>query len=333
MMGEHILLTGGAGYIGSHTYLALSEAGYVPVILDNFANAAGDVPERLQQITGVRVPVIHGDVCDEAVLGEAFATHDFAGVVHFAALKSVSQSVAEPVKYYRINIGGLTSLLSAMEKVGCRRLVFSSSATVYGEPDESPTAETAPRRAVNPYGATKIICEQMLEMLGSAWSIGVLRYFNPAGCHRSGLLGENPTGKVENLMPIMAEVARGQRVELQIFGDDYDTLDGTALRDYIHVEDLARGHVLSLTHLIRSGQDHVVNLGTGHGYSVLQMVDAYSRACGRDLPYRIVARRPGDVPVYCAQTERAAALLGFRTEFSLDDICASSWQWACRNRR
>ncbi len=332
-MTHKILLTGGAGYIGSHTYLALIEAGFYPVILDSFANAQDDVPGRLEQITGAPVAVIRGDVRDEALLAEAFATHAFDAVVHFAALKSVAESVADPLNYFRVNIGGLTALLSAMEAGGCRKLVFSSSATVYGEPDESPTAETAPRRAVNPYGATKIVCEQMLEMLGPDWAVGILRYFNPAGTHASGLIGEDPKGRVENLMPIMAEVARGDREELQVFGDDYDTPDGTAIRDYIHVEDLARGHVLSLNKLFETNSGHLVNLGTGHGYSVLEMVEAYGRAAGRALPYRIVGRRPGDVPIYCARTEKAAELLDFRTERTLDEICETSWRWAMRNER
>lgn len=332
-MAAKILLTGGAGYIGSHTYLALLEAGYTPVILDSFANAQAEVPERLEAITGAKVTVIRGDVCDGAILDQAFASHAFDAVVHFAALKSVAESVDDPLSYFRVNIGGLIALLTAMETAGCRKLVFSSSATVYGEPDESPTDETAPRRAENPYGATKIISEQMLETLGPDWAIGVLRYFNPAGAHGSGLLGEDPKGRVENLMPIMAEVARGDRAELQVFGDDYDTPDGTAIRDYIHVEDLARGHVLSLNRLLETGEGHVVNLGTGTGYSVREMVAAYSKAIGRALPHRIVGRRPGDVPIYCARTERAATLLGFRTEKSLDEICDSSWRWTMRNDR
>ena len=332
-MSAKILLTGGAGYIGSHTYLALVEAGFAPVILDNFANAQDDVPERLEQITGAEVPIIRGDVRDEALLAQAFAAHRFDAVVHFAALKSVAESVEDPLNYFRVNTGGLISLLTGMDQAGCRKIVFSSSATVYGEPDESPTRETAERRAVNPYGRTKIIGEEMLEMLGPDWAVGVLRYFNPAGTHASGLIGEAPKGRVENLMPIMAEVARGDRAELSVFGSDYDTPDGTAIRDYIHVEDLARGHVLSLKSLLETNAGHLVNLGTGTGYSVLEMVAAYSKAIGRDLPHKITDRRPGDVPIYCAETSKAAELLGFRTEKTLDEICASSWRWTMRNAR
>lgn len=330
-MTRRILLTGGAGYIGSHTYVALVAAGYAPVILDSFANAQEDVPGRLEQITGAPVTVLRGDLRDEALLHEAFATHSFDAVVHFAALKSVAESVADPLAYFRVNIGGLVTLLSVMEAAGSRKLVFSSSATVYGAPDESPTQETAPRRAENPYGRSKIVSEEMLEMLGPDWAVGILRYFNPAGAHSSGLLGENPKGRAENLMPIMAEVARGDRAELQIFGDDYDTPDGTAIRDYIHVEDLARGHVLSLNRLFETDTGHLVNLGTGTGYSVREMAEAYGRAAGRPLPRQIAPRRPGDVPIYCAQTDRAAELLGFRTEKTLDEICASSWRWTMRN--
>ena len=328
-----ILLTGGAGYIGSHTYLALVEAGFSPVILDNFANAKDNVPDRLEQVTGKPVPVIRGDVRDETCLTEAFKTHGFDAVVHFAALKSVAESVEDPLSYFRVNTGGLITLLSVMEQAGCRKIVFSSSATVYGEPDVSPTEETAERRAVNPYGRTKIIGEEMLEMLGPDWAVGTLRYFNPAGTHASGLIGEDPKGRVENLMPIMAEVARGDRAELSVFGDDYDTPDGTAIRDYIHVEDLARGHVLSLQKLFETGEGHLVNLGTGTGYSVLEMVAAYSKAIGRPLPHKIVGRRPGDVPIYCARTDKAAEVLGFRTERSLEEICDTSWRWTQRNDR
>ncbi len=332
-MSGRVLLTGGAGYIGSHTYLALAEAGYTPVLLDDFRNAQEDVPERLAQITGRSVPVIRADICDAAALAQVFQAQSFDAVVHFAALKSVAESLADPLAYFRVNTGGLITLLSAMEAAGCRRLVFSSSATVYGVPQISPTPETAPRRAVNPYGRTKIIAEEMLEMLPPDWAVGILRYFNPAGAHASGVIGEAPKGRVDNLFPALAATLRGTQPALEIFGADYNTPDGTPVRDYIHVEDLARGHVLSLTKLIETGQGHLVNLGTGTGYSVLQMVQAYSQAAGRAVPYRIVERRAGDVPIYCARTERAADLLGFRAEKSLDEICATSWHWTMRNSR
>lgn len=330
---KRILLTGGAGYIGSHTYLALVAAGHEVTIFDSFVNARDAVPDRLETITGRPVPVVRGDIRDGDALAAVFDQGGFDGVVHFAALKSVSESLADPLAYMQVNIGGLVTLLAAMDRAGCRHLVFSSSATVYGVPDESPTDETAPRRAENPYGRTKIAGEEMLELLPADWRLGVLRYFNPAGCHGSGLLGEDPRGRVENLMPIMAQVARGDRRELMIFGDDYDTPDGSPIRDYIHVEDLARGHVLSLNRLFETSESHLVNLGTGRGYSVFEMAEAYGRAAGRALPCRVVARRPGDVPIYCARTEKAEALLGFRAEKSLDEICASSWKWAQRNTR
>lgn len=333
-MSGKILLTGGAGYIGSHTYLALVAAGYEVVILDNFSNAQDDVPDRLGQITGGPVTCIRGDVRDMGILGRIFDDHDIAAAVHFAALKSVGESVERPLDYFETNVGGLLTLLRAMDGAGCRRLVFSSSATVYGIPDETPTPETAPRRPMNPYGQTKIVGEEILEQLQTAdrrWAVGILRYFNPAGAHGSALIGENPRDTPSNLVPFIAKVARGDLPVIRIFGDDYPTPDGTGVRDYIHVEDLARGHVLSLDHLLAQGTGHLVNLGTGQGHSVLEMVRAYSEAVGRELPYEIVGRRPGDVPIYCARTDRAAELLGFRTERTLADMCASSWRWNQRN--
>jgi UDP-glucose 4-epimerase len=251
-------------------------------------------------------------------------------VVHFAALKAVGESMARPLDYFDVNVGGLTNLLSVMDAAGCRRLVFSSSATVYGIPDETPTPESAPFRAMNPYGQTKILGEQMLDWLAQsnpAWAIGVLRYFNPAGAHGSGLIGEDPRDTPNNLMPFVARVAKGELARIAVFGNDYDTPDGTGVRDYIHVEDLARGHVLSLENLFETGRTHCVNLGTGRGHSVLEVIAAYKRACNRDLPYAITDRRPGDVPVYVARADAAAEVLGFRTEKTLDEMCASSWKW------
>ena len=329
-MTRRVLLTGGAGYIGSHTYVALVEAGYEVVIFDNFANARRSVPERLARITGRPVEIVRGDIRDAAALSAAFAGRRIDAVVHFAALKAVGESMARPVDYFDVNVGGLTTLLRTMEGAGCRRLVFSSSATVYGVPDETPTPETAEFRAMNPYGQTKILGEQMLDWLaksGTGWAIGVLRYFNPAGAHGSGLIGEDPRDIPNNLMPFVAKVARGELERIAVFGSDYDTPDGTGVRDYIHVEDLARGHVLSLDKLFETGQGHCVNLGTGRGYSVLEVIAAYKRACNRDLPYTITDRRPGDVPIYVARADKAAEVLGFRTEKTLDEMCASSWKW------
>jgi UDP-glucose 4-epimerase len=335
-MTSTILLTGGAGYIGSHAYLALVAAGHHVLIIDNFCNARPDVIDRLSQITGKAVGCIEGDVRDAGFLSRVFADHRIDAVVHFAALKSVGESVMKPLEYFDVNVGGLTTLLGVMNAAACKRLVFSSSATVYGIPDETPTPETAERRAMNPYGQTKIDGEELLEWLQASdpsWAIGILRYFNPAGAHPSGLIGEDPRGIPNNLMPYIADVATGVRPEIAVFGNDYHTVDGTGVRDYIHVDDLARGHLLSLTRLLDTGQSHLANLGTGQGYSVLQVIAAYARAAGRDLPHRIVDRRPGDVPVYCARTKVAADLLGFKARHSLDEMCESSWHWIQRGMK
>ena len=291
-----ILLTGGAGYIGSHTYVALVDAGHDVVILDDFSNSARSVLDRLETITGAPVSSVEGSVLDAQLLETLFRNHKFDAAVHFAAKKAVGESVEKPLDYYQTNCGGLISLLRAMAHAGVFRLVFSSSATVYGIPDETPTPETAPRRAMNPYGLTKIVGEEMLEELAKSdtrWAIGILRYFNPAGAHSSALIGEDPADIPNNLMPYIAKVAAGEIEKLSIFGDDYPTPDGTGVRDYIHVDDLAHGHVLSLQHLLERGEGHLVNLGTGQGYSVLEMLRAYSKACGRDLPFVISDRRTG----------------------------------------
>jgi len=329
-MPSRILLTGGAGYIGSHTYVALCDAGHEVVILDDFSNARRSVPARLEMITGKPVTVIEGDVRDDETLDAAFARHAFDAVVHFAALKAVGESMVRPLDYFDVNVGGLSTLLRAMDRADCRRLVFSSSATVYGVPDETPTPESAAFRAMNPYGQTKIIGEQMLGWLQQAdlrWAIGILRYFNPAGAHHSALIGEDPHDIPNNLMPFVAKVAMGELDRIAVFGNDYDTPDGTGVRDYIHVDDLARGHVLSLARLMDSGMGHIVNLGTGRGHSVLEVIAAYQRACNRDLHYTITDRRPGDVPIYVARADKADDVLGFRTEKTIDQMCASSWRW------
>ncbi len=329
-MAEKILLTGGAGYIGSHTYVALIEAGYEVTILDNFQNANRSVVHRLERLTGKPVSFAEADIRDATTLASLFSEHQFDAVVHFAALKAVSESVERPLDYFDVNISGLINLLRVMDAAGCRTIVFSSSATVYGVPDETPTPETAEFRAMNPYGQTKISGEQILNQLTAAderWNVGILRYFNPAGAHASALIGEDPRDIPNNLMPYIAKVAAGELSELQVFGDDYDTPDGTGVRDYIHVDDLAKGHVLSLAALLGEGQGHLVNLGTGEGHSVLEMVAAYKRASNRDVPYRITERRAGDVPVYVARADKAEEILGFQAEHSLDEMCASSWHW------
>ncbi|MDP5335555.1 MAG: UDP-glucose 4-epimerase GalE [Paracoccaceae bacterium] len=329
-MTKRILLAGGAGYIGSHTYVALIEAGYDVVILDNFANASRRVPGALEQVTGLPVTLVEGDVLDRNMLDRLFAEHAFDAVIHFAALKAVGESVEKPLDYFHCNIGGLVTLMQAMAAAGVFTLVFSSSAAVYGVPEVLPIPETAPRSHANPYGYTKLVGEEVIEQATASdarWSVGVLRYFNPVGAHPSGLIGEDPTDRPNNLMPYVAKVAAGELPEIAVFGDDYPTPDGSGVRDFIHVCDLAQGHVLSLEALFRDGTGHVVNLGTGRGYSVLELITAYSTACGRALPFRIAPRRPGDPAASYADPSKARALLGFEATRDLEDMCASSWNW------
>jgi UDP-glucose 4-epimerase len=327
-----ILLTGGAGYIGSHTYLALVEAGFEVVILDNFSNAKSDVPNRLQDIAGKMVDVFQGDVLNRADLDDVFAAHKIDGVVHFAAKKAVGESVAKPLDYMHNNIGGLLNLLAAMDAADVRRIVFSSSATVYGDTIIQPIPEDHARTYTSPYAFTKIAGEQILEQLPDTWAVGILRYFNPVGAHKSVMIGEDPEDIPNNLVPYIAKVAMGELAELSVFGDDYDTPDGTGVRDYIHVEDLADGHVLSLKSLLETGKSHTVNLGTGEGSSVLDVLAAYSEACGQDLAHTIAPRRDGDVAVLTARPEQAKAQLGFEAKRSLADMCKSSWEWVSGQR-
>ncbi len=330
-MTDKILLTGGAGYIGAHTYVALAKAGFTPVILDNFSNADHDTPARLAQLTGKACLCHECDLLDQKALDDVFKAHDFAAVVHFAAYKAVGDSVARPQAYFNNNMGGLINLLGAMENHGVTRIVFSSSATVYGDSPVQPIPETAPLSATNPYGLSKLVGEQMLGQMQVAhpeWAISILRYFNPVGLHKSGLLRlspENTTQPPENLMPRLLEVAHGTRKQLSVFGNDYDTPDGTGMRDYIHVEDLARGHVLALEALINTDQSHTVNLGTGRGYSVLEMIEAFAKACGRPIPYEMVPRRAGDVARCYADVTHAKEVLGFETKYGLAEMCADSW--------
>ncbi|SLN34996.1 UDP-glucose 4-epimerase GalE [Pseudooctadecabacter jejudonensis] len=328
-----ILLTGGAGYIGSHTYLALVEAGFEVVIFDNFSNAKQDVPARLQDITGGLVHVFEGDVLNPEDMRAVFDAHDFEGVVHFAAKKAVGESVEKPLDYMHTNVGGLLTLLAEMDRADVRRIVFSSSATVYGDTDIQPIPEDHGRTHTSPYAFTKIAGEQILEQLDDRWAVGILRYFNPVGAHRSAMIGEDPADIPNNLVPYIAKVATGELDQLSVFGDDYDTPDGTGVRDYIHVEDLAEGHVLSIKTLIDTGDSHTVNLGTGDGSSVLDVVHAYSKACGADLDYQIAPRRDGDVAVLTARPDRAKALLGFEAKRTLADMCRSSWAWVSGQRR
>lgn len=322
-----VLLTGGAGYIGSHTYVALREAGHDAVILDDFSNADRGVVDRLARIAGGPVAVREGSVLDRAFLDGVFAD-GFDGIVHFAARKAVGESVERPLDYFNTNISGLVTLLQAAKGAGCGRIVFSSTATVYGEPDAFPIPETAPLGYTSPYAFTKLTSEEMLRQAARAepLSVGILRYFNPVGAHGSGLIGEDPRGIPNNLVPFIAKVAMGEMPSLRVFGDDYDTPDGTALRDYIHVVDLARAHVLSVEALL-AGRAHTVNIGTGVPTSVMQMHAAYERACGRSLPYEVVGRRAGDVPRLDADPRLARDVLGFEADLDVDAMCRDSWRW------
>lgn len=326
-----ILVTGGAGFIGSHTCVALAAAGIPFLILDNFCNSRASVLERVAQITGAVPPHVEGDVRDEALLARLFAEHPIEAVVHFAALKSVGESVREPLRYYDNNVAGTTTLLRAMQKAGVRTVVFSSSATVYGDPASLPIREDFPLSATNPYGWSKLMTEQVLADVDAAepgqWRIARLRYFNPVGAHESGLIGEDPQDIPNNLMPYVAQVAVGMRESLSVYGDDYPTPDGTGVRDYLHVCDLADGHVAALRYLREHPGLLTVNLGTGRAVSVLEMVRGFEQASGRPVPYRIVARRPGDVAACWADPALAERLLGWKAQHGLERMCADAWRW------
>ena len=329
-----ILLTGAAGYIASHTWLALQNAGYRVVGVDNFSNSSPVVLERLAELASAPVEFEQADVCDTAALDAVFARHRPQAVVHFAAFKAVGESVSQPLAYYRNNIGGLVNTCEVMQRHGCRRIVFSSSATVYGVPEKLPLSEGAPTSTTNPYGATKLMGEQILRDVGAAdpaWQTACLRYFNPVGAHPSGRIGEDPRGTPNNLMPYVAQVAVGRREKLSVFGNDYPTPDGTGVRDYIHVVDLAEGHVAALRWLLGNPGSLTVNLGTGQGYSVLDLVRAYEAASGRRVPYEIVARRPGDVAACWADPAAARETLGWQARLDLARMCEDSWRWQQNN--
>jgi len=329
-----VLLTGGAGYIGSHTYVALVEAGYQPVILDDFSNSDTAVLERLQRITGQSVLHQRGNVADAGLVQTLLEKHHIQAVIHFAGFKAVGESVAQPLKYFENNLGGMVGLLQAMDAAGCRTLVFSSSATVYGDPAAVPITEDFPRSHTNPYGHTKLVCEDMLSAMrvaNPAWCMGVLRYFNPVGAHPSGLIGEDPSGPPNNLMPYVAQVAVGKRPFLQVFGNDYATPDGTGVRDYIHVQDLAQAHVAAVQTLLQKGQSFTVNVGTGRGYSVLEVVHAFEQASGKPVPYQFVPRRSGDVAQCYANASLAQSLLGWSATETLASMCADAWRWQSSN--
>jgi UDP-glucose 4-epimerase len=331
---QQILVTGGAGYIGSHTVVELLGAGYRVVVLDNLCNGSREALVRAAQIAGQPVPLVEGDLRDEALVRRVLASEHFDAVIHFAGLKAVGESVVEPLAYYDNNLVGTLSLLRAMDAVGLRRLVFSSSATVYGDPQRVPIDEDAPTAPTNPYGRTKWMIEFMLRDLAHAdarWAIGNLRYFNPVGAHPSGRMGEDPEGIPNNLVPFIAQVAVGRRERLSIFGGDWPTPDGTGVRDYIHVLDLAQGHVAALRRLSGAAGFWTLNLGTGRGHSVLEMVQAFGRACGRPIPYEVVARRPGDIATCYADPTQAERLLGWRATRGVDEMCADTWRWQRRN--
>jgi len=331
-----ILLTGATGYIASHTWLALQAAGFDVVGVDNFANSSPVVLDRLAGLGG-RAPVfIEADVCERAAMDAVLRRHRIDAVVHFAAHKAVGESTQKPLEYYRNNLGGLINVAQAMQDHGVRRLVFSSSATVYGQPEKLPITEDSALSATNPYGTTKLLGEELLRELARCdpgWQIAFLRYFNPVGAHPSGRIGEDPRGVPNNLMPYVAQVAVGQREFLQVFGDDYDTPDGTGVRDYIHVMDLADGHVAALRFLLERQQSVTVNLGTGRGYSVLEVVKAFERASGKAVPYRITPRRPGDVAACYADPSLARELLGWSATRDIDAMCADAWRWQSQNPR
>ncbi|MBV8273364.1 MAG: UDP-glucose 4-epimerase GalE [Cupriavidus sp.] len=333
-MAETLLLTGATGYIASHTWVALHEAGYNVIGLDNLVNSNAEVVNRLARITGKTPHFVEGDVRDRALLDRLFAEHAITGAIHFAALKAVGESVSKPLEYYGNNLEGLITLCAAMQSAGVRQLVFSSSATVYGNPHTVPILENFPLSATNPYGQTKLMGEQILrdlEVSDPEWRIAFLRYFNPVGAHESGWIGEDPGGIPNNLMPYVAQVAAGRRETLSVYGGDYPTADGTGVRDYIHICDLADGHVAALAYLGRHRRGMTVNLGTGRGYSVLEVVKAYERASGRPVPYQIVARRPGDIAACYADPKLANELLGWSARRDLDDMCADSWRWQSMN--
>ena len=330
-----ILLTGATGYIASHTWLALWSAGFDVVGVDDFSNSSPEVLNRLQRLGGRPVTFERANVCDSAAMTALFQRHSIAAVVHFAAFKAVGESTTRPLDYYRNNLGGLLCVADAMARFGGKALVFSSSATVYGAPEQLPIPEDAALASTNPYGATKLMGENMLrdiERADPAWRIALLRYFNPVGAHDSGLIGEDPRGTPNNLMPYISQVAVGKRARLQVFGDDYDTPDGTGVRDYIHVTDLAEGHVAALRHLLDAGGRSItVNLGTGQGCSVLGLVRAFELASGRPIPYDIVARRPGDVAACYADATRAREFLGWQAIRGIDVMCADTWRWQSLN--
>lgn len=327
----YVLVTGGAGFIGSHTVVELLQAGYEVVIIDNFSNSSPLVLSRIEEITGKRPLLIEGDIRDRALLDDVFKQHEIDAVVHFAGLKAVGESVQKPLEYYDNNVSGSVVLFEAMRDAGVKRLVFSSSATVYGDPEEIPISENCPIGVpTNPYGMSKLMVERILQDLVVAeadFSVALLRYFNPIGAHESGLIGENPSGIPNNLLPYVTQVAIGKLAQLSVFGSDYPTVDGTGVRDYIHVVDLAKGHLAALDYLKGAVGCHVWNLGTGQGYSVLQIIEAFEKATGVSVPYKLVERRAGDIAECWSNPAKAKDELGWEAGYGLEDMMRHSWKW------
>lgn len=329
-----MLVTGGAGYIGSHTCVLLLEAGYEVVVLDNFSNASKESLRRVEEITGKQIVLVEGDIRNRDDLETVFGSHTIDAVVHFAGLKAVGESVEQPLRYYENNICGTVQLCEVMGEYGCKQIVFSSSATVYGDPHTTPIKEDFPLSATNPYGRSKLIIEEILRDLyvsDNSWKIVLLRYFNPVGAHASGMIGEDPNGIPNNLMPFIAQTAVGRREKLSVFGDDYDTPDGTGVRDYIHVVDLAEGHLKALEKIGEVDGVLAVNLGTGKGYSVLDMVKAFEKASGKKVPYEIAPRRSGDIAKCYADPSYAKELLGWEATKGIEEMCEDTWRWQSMN--
>ncbi|ACL74752.1 UDP-glucose 4-epimerase GalE [Ruminiclostridium cellulolyticum] len=330
-----VLVTGGAGYIGTHTCVELLEAGFEVIVVDNLCNSKETAIERVEKITGKKIKFYKVDILDKEALEQVFINNQPDSVIHFAGLKAVGESVSIPLKYYHNNITGTLILCELMEKYGVKNLVFSSSATVYGDPASVPISEEFPLSVTNPYGRTKLMIEEILKDLhvaDASWNIALLRYFNPIGAHESGTIGEDPNGIPNNLVPYITQVAVGKLKEVNVFGNDYDTVDGTGVRDYIHVVDLAKGHIKALEKLTN---EHIgireYNLGTGNGYSVLQVIKAFSEACGKEIPYKITGRRPGDIAECYAKPDRAKSELGWTAEKGLSEMCVDSWRWQSQN--
>ena len=329
-----ILVTGGAGYIGSHSAVELLNAGHQVVIVDNLCNSSAKVLDRIEALAGKNFSFVQADVRDSAAIDRVFAEHRIDGVIHFAGLKAVGESVAQPLRYFDNNVGSTLALLHAMDRANVRRIVFSSSATVYGDPEQVPINEGSRLQVTNPYGRTKLICEDILRDLQVSdprWHVAILRYFNPVGAHISGTIGENPSGTPNNLMPFITQVAVGQREFLSIFGKDYPTPDGTGVRDYIHVVDLAQGHLAALKYLNDRQASITVNLGTGRGVSVQELADTFARVTGVPVPYRFVERRPGDVAACYADTRLAQEALGWQAQLGVERMCQDAWRWQSNN--